>query len=54
MPDLGLFISTDPVAIDKACHDIAKENGKKFKGVKQLTYGETIGLGSQDYELIEV
>jgi uncharacterized Fe-S center protein len=54
IPDLGLFISTDPVAIDKACHDIAKENGKKFKGVQQLTYGETIGLGSQNYKLIEV
>ncbi|MBN1800875.1 MAG: DUF362 domain-containing protein [Candidatus Lokiarchaeota archaeon] len=52
--DIGVLISTDPVAIDKACHDLAKNNGKKFRGVKQLDYAEKIGLGSTQYELIEI
>lgn len=54
MDDFGIFISTDPVAIDKACYDIAKENGKKFRGYKTFAYAEEIGLGSADYNLIEV
>lgn len=54
MDDFGIFISTDPVAIDKACYDIAKENGKTFKGQEQFKYAEKIGLGSTKYELIEV
>jgi len=52
--DFGIFISTDPVAIDKACYDISKEKGKKFKGEFQFGYAESIGLGSVDYELIEI
>lgn len=52
--DFGIMISTDPVAIDKACYDIAKQAGKKFKGVKQLAYAESIGLGNQDYMLVEI
>lgn len=51
--DLGIFASTDPVAIDRACYDLVKENGKKFKGFDQFSYAEKIGLGSQNYELIE-
>jgi uncharacterized Fe-S center protein len=54
MEDIGIFVSTDPVAIDKACYDAVKENGKKFRGAKQLIYGERIGLGTQNYNLIEV
>jgi uncharacterized Fe-S center protein len=51
--DFGIMVSTDPVAIDKACYDLAKQKGKKFSGVKQLAYAEKIGLGSQQYNLIE-
>ena len=54
MEDVGIFISTDPVAIDKACHDIIKEKGKKFRGAKQFEYARSIGLGSPDYILIEI
>lgn len=52
--DVGIFISTDPVAIDKACFDMVKEMGKKFKGEKSFTYAESIGLGSMKYELVEI
>jgi hypothetical protein len=52
--DFGIFISTDPVAIDKACFDLAKERGKTFKGADQFAYAEKIGLGSKNYELIEI
>ncbi|MBN2787030.1 MAG: hypothetical protein JXQ69_01790 [Paludibacteraceae bacterium] len=53
MEDVGIFVSTDPVAIDKACYDMIKAKGKTFKGLKQLAYAEKIGLGSQQYVLIE-
>jgi len=52
--DFGIFISTDPVAIDKACYDIAKQKGKAFKGSEQFLYAEKIGLGSTKYDLIEI
>jgi len=54
MDDFGIFISTDPVAIDKVCYDFAKERGKKFRGFKAFAYAEHIGLGSADYKLHEV
>lgn len=54
MEDIGIFISTDPVAIDKACHDMVRQKGKKFGGSKQFAYAESIGLGSASYELIEI
>ena len=49
-----VFASTDPVAIDAACYDAVAKAGKKFKGAEQLDYAEKIGLGSRDYELIEL
>lgn len=52
--DIGIFASTDPVAIDQACLDAAEKAGKKFKGSEQLIYAEKIGLGSRKYELIEI
>ena len=54
LDDFGIFISTDPVAIDKACYDIAKEKGKKFRGFKAFAYAEHIGLGSTNYTLHEL
>lgn len=54
MDDFGIFISTDPVAIDKVCFDMSVERGKTFKGGDQLNYAEKIGLGSTKYDLIEV
>jgi uncharacterized Fe-S center protein len=54
MEDLGIFISIDPVAIDKACLDMMKEKGKSFRGQQQLAYAEKIGLGSRDYKLVKI
>lgn len=54
MDDIGIAISTDPVAIDKACWDLVKENGKKFRGSKSFAYAEKIGLGTTKYKLIEI
>lgn len=54
MEDIGIFASTDPVAIDKACYDIVQEKGKKFRGSKIFAHAQKIGLGSTTYDLIEV
>ena len=51
--DIGVFASTDPVAIDQACLDFAAKAGKKFRGAEQLQYAEKCGLGSTEYTLIE-
>lgn len=53
MDDFGIFISTDPVAIDKACYDMAQAKGKRFRGFKAFAYAEKIGLGTTDYTLHE-
>ncbi len=62
-PDVGIFASTDPVAIDKASADLVNSAFKAdaFKKAwphidweAQLRYGAKIGLGSLDYELIEM
>lgn len=63
VPDIGIFASTDPVSIDKACYDAcAKAAGKDVfreahpnrDGSKQLKCAQALGLGSLDYELIEL
>lgn len=51
--DIGVFASTDPVAIDQACWDAAAKAGKKFRGAEQLQYAEKCGLGTRQYTLIE-
>ncbi len=55
--DIGIFASTDPVAIDQACLDmLAKRSGKNLfaKGIPALEYGEKIGLGTRSYTLVTV
>ena len=54
MDDFGILISSDPLAIDKACYDMVKERGKAFRGFKQFEYAESIGLGSTNYEIVEI
>ena len=56
LPDLGVFASTDPVAIDQACLDLIDERAgkKKFGGRHTLEYAEKIGLGSRKYELVRL
>ncbi len=54
IPDIGVFASTDPVAVDQACLDAAAKGGKRFKGAEQLAYAEKIGLGTRQYRLVEI
>jgi hypothetical protein len=62
-PDIGIVASTDPVSIDKACIDLVmdKVGYDPFRKVHpnvtwktQLEHAEKIGLGEENYELIEV
>ena len=54
MDDIGIFISTDPVAVDKACYDMVQARGKRFRGHKAFAYAESMGLGSAGYSLHEL
>ena len=54
IPDIGVFASLDPVAVDAACYDAAAKAGKRFRGGEQLGYAEKIGLGSTDYRIVEI
>ena len=54
IPDIGIFASTDPVAVDTACYDACVKCGLKFKGAEQLAYAEKIGLGNRQYNLISI
>ncbi len=54
MEDMGIFASTDPVAVDSACFQMAGSRGRKFRGGKTFPYAESIGLGFSDYRLIEL
>jgi uncharacterized Fe-S center protein len=77
IPDVGMFASFDPVALDKACADMCNEmpampggrlaeNGHKegcdhFSDSHPATdwavclrHAEEIGVGTMDYELVEV
>jgi uncharacterized Fe-S center protein len=60
-PDIGYLVSDDPVAIDKASldliHDVKEnvfEKEHKISPLKQIKYGEEIGLGSSSYQLIDL
>jgi len=61
--DIGILASCDPVAIDKATLDLsAKAHGKTLAEMSyanqnaliQLEHGQKIGLGSMEYELIDL
>ena len=65
MEDIGIFASLDPVAVDKACVDAVYSSNDPGKvhlierieernGAYLLQYAEELGLGSRDYELINV
>ena len=81
LPNIGMFASFDPVALDQACADaclaatpiensLVGDNMKKIDFVDykdpfknsipasewraQLEHGEKIGLGSRDYELVNI
>lgn len=65
MKDIGILISTDPIAIDQACLDLVYastdpgkehliERIKSRNGVHTIEAAEALGYGSRDYELIEI
>lgn len=68
MLDVGIFASTDPVALDQACLDyvynMKPEEGNDNRplieriesrnGRHTVEYAEKIGLGTRDYELVEI
>ncbi len=63
-PDVGICLSTDPVAIDQASVDLVikassgkdpfRETHPQIDWRIQLAHGEKIGLGSRSYELVTI
>ena len=65
MKDMGILISLDPVAIDQACIDIVTNSDDPGKehflervnsrhGIHTIEKAAELGVGSREYELIEV
>lgn len=65
MNDIGILASIDPVALDQACIDMiwnSKDRGRdhfierveRQNGIHILPYAEEIGVGSTEYELINI
>ncbi len=65
MGDIGVLISTDPVAIDQACLDLVYNSNDPGKdhlieriesrnGVRTIEAAADLGLGSREYTLIEI
>lgn len=61
--DIGVVASTDPVAIDQACIDLAfaAEGSESLQarvndrnGLHTLEHAEEIGLGNRHYELVDI
>ena len=63
MADIGILASLDPVALDQACVDLvyAAEDGQdlvarieSLNGQHTLDYGAQIGLGTKNYQLVNL
>lgn len=65
MKDIGILASLDPVALDRACVGMVRQSDDPDKshlieridsrhGTHILDYAEQLGLGSQQYELVEL
>ncbi len=65
MTDIGIFASTDPVAIDQTCVDAvynSPDSGKSAliqriesrNGIHTVIHAESLGLGSREYVIIHV
>ncbi len=65
LKDMGILISTDPVAIDRACIDLVKkskdpgrdhfmERVTSRNGEHTIDVAAELGVGSKEYELIEL
>ncbi len=65
MKDIGILASIDPVAIDQACMDLVihsddpgrdhfMERVNSRNGIHTIEASEELGVGSREYELIEI
>ena len=65
LKDIGVLISTDPVAIDRACIDLVLKSGDigrehfmkrvtSRNGEHIIDAAQSLGIGSKKYELIEL
>ena len=64
VPDIGIVMGTDPVAVDQACYDLVCSKAGGFDPfrkahpnrdcVRQLDYAESMGIGVRSYNLVEV
>ena len=65
MKDMGILISEDPVAIDQACIDLVQKSNDSGKdhfmervlsrnGLHTIDQAEELGIGSREYELVEI
>lgn len=65
MGDIGIFSSLDPVALDRACLDLVEKSNDPGRehflervnsrhGAHTIEAAEALGIGTTDYELIEV
>ena len=65
MHDIGILASTDPVALDQACLDLIYEQKdgdgaslveriESRNGLHTLEHAEEIGLGSREYQLVNI
>ncbi|WP_417000439.1 DUF362 domain-containing protein, partial [Alistipes putredinis] len=65
MGDIGILASLDPVALDQACVDLVYASPDEGKvhliermesrhGIHTLEHAEAIGIGSRQYELVDL
>ncbi|MDR1122006.1 MAG: DUF362 domain-containing protein [Dysgonamonadaceae bacterium] len=65
LDDIGILSSLDPVALDRACVDLIyaadtrrsaslRQRIEEKNGLHTLLHAESLGLGSQQYELIDM
>ena len=65
MKDIGILVSTDPVAVDQACLDLVYnstdpgrdqliERIESRHGIHTIECAAELGLGSRAYELVEI
>lgn len=65
MQDIGILVSTDPVAVDQACVDLVYASGdpgrdhlveriESRNGVHTIEAAAELGIGSREYELITI
>lgn len=65
MADLGIFVSTDPVALDQACVDAVYhspdpgkaaliERMESRNGIHTVEAAMELGLGSRQYAIIKI